>query len=328
MKTVLFDKQGIRIEEQPRPQPGPGEVLIKTLLAGICNTDLELAKGYHGFEGVPGHEFVGLVVDAPSEPGLVGKRVAADINIGCGKCRLCLEREPHHCLDRRTIGINNWPGAFAEYLTAPAANLFVVDQRIDDRVAVFAEPLAAALQISRQINMAESRSMAVLGDGKLGLLIALALSRWNPGLVLMGKHSRKLAIAAQQGVETQRIDPDQPEAAISGQRGLFDVVVEASGSSEGIGLALKLVRPLGTVVMKTTTHEPSNFDMAKVVVDEITLVGSRCGDMGMALDFLLERPLPVESLIEARYPFKEFEAAFAHASRPGALKVLLGFEED
>lgn len=325
MRAVYFKDQTISWINPARPKPKPGQVLLRPLLAGICNTDLELLRGYHTFTGVPGHEFVALVEKAPGRPDLMGKRVVCDINIGCGRCSWCAAGDPRHCDSRRVIGILRWQGAFAEYLLAPAANVHVVDDRISDEEAVFAEPLAAALEISQQIRITAGQKTAVLGDGKLGLLIALSLAHYNPGLLLVGKHAKKLALARRQGVAVYHLKSMESYQDLAKEQGPFDLVIEATGRAEGINFALGLVRPEGTIVVKTTSHEPSSIDLAKVAVDEINIIGSRCGDMDLALAFLRNKWVKVKPLIQAVYPFSQFPEALARAGRPGAKKMLLRF---
>lgn len=316
MKRVFFESGSLRLEDAPRPVPGPGEVLIRVLAAGICNTDIELFKGYYGFRGVPGHEFVGVIegfgpgVDEARVQALSGRRVVGDINIAPGP------GDHRHTPGRQVLGIVHRDGAFAEFLTLPAVNCRVVPHGLDTEPAVFAEPLAAALEVGQQVHLKATDKLAVLGDGKLGLLAALGLRHACPGLVLIGKHARKTSLAGRQGVRTALV-------AEASSLGTFDVVVEATGRPDGVAAALDLVRPEGTIVLKTTSHEPSTVNLARVVVDEITLVGSRCGDMGLALHYLSEGLVDVRELIEARFSFDRFEEAFAAACRPGAMKVLV-----
>lgn len=314
------------IAEAGIPRPGPGEALVKVLASGVCNTDLELFKGYMGFSGVAGHEFAGQVEEAPDAPDLVGARVSCDINWGNEPWTALHGGDARHCPGRRVLGILNWDGAFAEYLLAPVANLRRVPDGVSNEQAVFAEPLAAALEISQQMHLRADMKMLVLGDGKLGLLCACGLRHFCPNLVLAGKHARKLAIAEKHGVAVRKIEqPSDLEEKLLPELGLFDVVVEATGAPDGINHALNLTRPEGTVAAKTTSHAPSQINLAKIVVDEITVLGSRCGDIGLALSFLKDGLVDVSALIEARYPFADFEQAFAHASRKGALKILLEY---
>lgn len=328
MQAVTFENGAVRLSRKPLPAPQPGEVLIQVRMAGICNTDLELLKGYMNFSGIPGHEFVGRVLVAEGAPELRGKRVTADINLGCGHCPTCRNADARHCSNRTTLGIAGKDGAFAQYLVMPAGNIHVVPDGVSDAEAVFIEPLAAALEPGQQLHLTARQSVLVLGDGKLGILCACGLRHLVPDLVLAGKHPRKLAIAAAQGVATrQEADPRARTASLLREFGRFDRVIEATGRPDGLAQALELVRPEGTVVLKTTTFAPTPLDMAKVVVDEITLVGSRCGDFPLAMTSLRDRQVDVMPLIEATYPFEAFPEALAAASRPGAMKVLVAFPE-
>lgn len=325
MRAILFNDKTLSFIDKPPPRPDHGEVLIKPRMAGVCATDIELYKGYYGFSGVPGHEFVGTVVAAPGNPHLEGRRVVAEINIGCGQCRWCRVGERKHCEARRVIGIMNWDGAFSEYVKAPVENLHFVDDALGNEEAVFVEPLAAALQVSQQVHVTGSQQVVVLGDGKLGLLVALALRHYNPGVMLVGKHPEKLQIAGGQGVKTVHLKSPDSISRLVATLGPFDLVVEATGREEGINQALGLVRKKGVIVAKTTSHQLSKLALAKIVVDEITVVGSRCGDFALALEFLKNRWLEVAPLIEAIYGFSRFPQAFDHAMRPGAKKVLIRF---
>lgn len=312
--------------ERPDPRPRSGEALLEVRMAGICNTDLELLKGYMGFSGIPGHEFAAVVAEAPDHPELVGKRVTAEINLGCGHCPTCLTAGPRHCPNRTTLGIAGKDGAFARYVTMPVSLLHEIPDNIPDSEAVFIEPLAAALEPGQQLHLTADMSVLALGDGKLGILSACALRHQCPDIVLAGRHARKLAIAAAQGVATRRHDShDGLAAALLEEFGRFDVVIEATGRPEGLAHALDLTRPEGTIVLKTTTFAPTPVNMARVVVDEITLVGSRCGNFKLATAFLRDRLVDVSPLIEAAYPFTEFPQAMAAAARPGALKVVVEF---
>lgn len=317
MKCIKFQNQRIEFIDQPIPVPEEDEVLIRVLMAGICNTDVELYRGYYDFAGVPGHEFVGVIEKAPQRPEWQGKRAVADINCGCGTCSWCLKGNHRHCVSRKTVGIKGMDGAFAQYVKVPLKNIYLVDDIVATEAAVFAEPLAAALEISQQIHMTSDLKVLVLGDGKLGLLIALALKHYNPDLLLVGKHESKLEIAKSQGINTIQVSSDikLPHH--------FDIVIEATGQADGVNDALQFVRPEGTIVLKTTSHELSQINLAKVVVDEIHLVGSRCGDIRLALSFLRNGLVDVRPLIEGVYPFREFKEAFKHALQPNAKKVLL-----
>lgn len=323
MKAVNFADGSIRVVEMPVPDISPGEVLIRTILAGICRTDRELFEGYYNFRGVPGHEFVGRVENAPGHDRLEGKRVVAAVNVGCGECRWCRSGHPKHCLSRRAVGIRGWDGAFAEYLKVPQANVHLVEDGILDEEAVFAEPLAAALDVRQQVRIASSDRVLVMGDGKLGLLIALSLRSVVPHPVLLGKHRDKLEIAEHQGIETIELVGEPGTYRPSREPGIFDVVVDATGDAQGVRDALRFLRPRGTLVLKTTSRMPSMLDLSRIVVDEIRVSGSRCGDLQMALSYLQHRFLDVVPLIDAVYPFEEAEKAFLHAFQPGGKKILL-----
>lgn len=320
MLAAVIDQGALRLTQRPEPVPGPKEALIKVRMAGICNTDLELTKGYMNFSGIPGHEFVGRVERADAAPELVGARVTAEINLGCGTCPTCRKHDARHCPNRRTLGIAGKDGAFAEYVTVPVANIHELPDGISDVEAVFVEPLAAALEPGQQLHLTADQSVLVLGDGKLGILSACALRYLTPELILAGHHHRKLALAAAQGVATRLFE--EPDTLVR-ECGQFDVVIEATGRPQGVADALNLVRPEGTVVLKTTTFAPTTLDMAKVVVNEINLVGSRCGNFALAVTYLRDRLVDVLPLVEGIRPFRECEQAMTTATRPGAMKVLL-----
>ncbi|MFW6081887.1 MAG: MDR/zinc-dependent alcohol dehydrogenase-like family protein [Desulfosalsimonas sp.] len=328
MKSVKFEDNRISITQTPVPEPLQDEALIQVSMAGICATDMEILSGYAGFSGTPGHEFSGTVKYAPRHPELHGRRVVADINCGCGKCPRCLCADPRHCRARTVIGIRGRNGAFAEYLAVPVKNLHMIPESVDNTSAVFAEPLAAALEVSQQVHIKNKERVVVLGDGKIGLLAALALKHNSGSLVLAGRHPEKLEIASKQGIDTIQLSPvDTAEtAARSVGPGHFDIVVEATGSPEGISTALGLVRPEGTVVVKTTSRSLSQMDLSAVVVNEIHIMGSRCGDMDLALRYLENRWVDTAPLLEKIYPFSNFMEAFRHAGQRGSLKVLLDME--
>jgi threonine dehydrogenase-like Zn-dependent dehydrogenase len=292
------------------------EALVRVLLSGICNTDLEIARGYAGFKGTIGHEFVG-VVEHSSNRKLIGQRVVGEINAGCGKCELCRAGDSRHCPSRTTLGIVGRDGAHAEFLQLPNQNLFPVPNNVPDERAVFTEPLAAACGILERVSMTSSDRVAVIGDGKLGLLCAQVVEHAGAQLVLIGKHSSKLQIAERRGIETIN-----PEGAAKLAR-QFDVVVEVSGAAAGFGLALDLLRPRGQLVLKSTFHGKTELDAARVVVDEISIVGSRCGRFTPALDLLRKAALDVDSLVSEEYPLAEGVHAMRRAATRGILKVLL-----
>jgi threonine dehydrogenase-like Zn-dependent dehydrogenase len=301
------------------PPAAGGEAIVRVLLSGICNTDLEIARGYAGFRGTIGHEFVGVVED-PGAGGLPrGARVVGEINAGCGACARCAAGDPRHCATRTVLGIVGRDGAHAEQLRLPAVNLVRVPDSVADLAAVFVEPLAAACGVLERAPRAADPAarVAVIGDGKLGLLCARVLVAAGGRPLLIGKHAAKRALAARSGVETA--DPAQ-----AGQRGRgFDVVIEASGAAAGFELALALLDPQGTLVLKSTFHGLTPIDTARLVVEEITVVGSRCGRFAPALELLARGAVEVRDLISETLPLARAEAALARAGEPGVLKVLL-----
>lgn len=317
MKALRFTGGRLRVEDTAL-HAAPDEALVRVTLSGICNTDLEIVRGYAGFEGTIGHEFVGVVEAAPGTPQLVGKRVVGEINAGCGRCDLCLSGDPRHCPQRTVLGIVARDGAHAEYLQLPTANLLPVPDEVTDEQAVFAEPLAAAYGITEQVSIKPDTRVAVIGDGKLGLLCAMSLAIRSEAVTLVGKHTEKIAIAESVGI--QGVDLADLH---SGKHRSFDVVVDASGSESGFATALDLVRPRGTIVLKSTFHGTPTWAAARVVVDEITIVGSRCGRFGPALEILASGKIPVEKLIHGAFPLTDGEAAMDRAAEPGTLKILL-----
>ncbi len=306
-----------RIERaHPNPTRAHGEARVRVRTAGVCDTDLQLARGYMGFRGVPGHEFVGEVIEA-DDAAWIGKRVVADINAGCGNCTRCRAGDAHHCETRTVLGIVGRGGAFAEELVIPERCLVDVPPSVEDDRAVFAEPLAAALHVLDEIDARGATRAIVMGDGKLGILIALALAGHGIETTLVGHHTHKLAIARARGVTTA-LEHELPETAAGAP-----LVVEATGTESGLARALALVAPRGTVVLKTTVAAKLNIDLAPLVIHEVRLVGSRCGDLARAIRTLDERRVDPIPLVEARYPLAEADRALAHAGRKGALKVLL-----
>ena len=316
MLAVHLENGRIDVREAPLPRREPGHALIRLLLAGICNTDLELQRGYYGFSGTPGHEFVGEVVEA-DDAALRGRRVVGEINLACGACAWCARGLGRHCPHRTVLGSVRHPGAVAEYLTLPERNLHVLDEGLATERAVFAEPLAAACEILDQAAIPRGAEVAVLGDGKLGLLVSQVLHAAGLAVRQFGRHPEKLRIAAQAGVATEVAGESLPAAA-------FDWVVEATGSAEGLRQAVAMTRPRGTIILKSTVHGTVGIDMAPVIVNEITLVGSRCGRFEPALALLAGGALRVEEMIAARFPLAEAARAFEYAARKGVLKVLLG----
>jgi threonine dehydrogenase-like Zn-dependent dehydrogenase len=315
VQALVYDGEVLQLrEDYPRPVPPPGEALVRVRLAGICNTDLEIVRGYMGFRGVLGHEFVGTVEEA-EDRSLIGQRVVGEINAYCGECPTCQAGRPTHCPNRTTLGIWGRDGAFAEYLTLPVRNLHKVPDTISDEEAVFTEPLAAALEILEQVHLRPTDRVVVLGDGKLGLLVAQALALTGCDLLTVGRHREKLAILARRGI------PTLLEAEAEGLAA--DVVVECTGRPEGFAAARRILRPRGTLVLKSTYHGRVEADLTGLVVDEITLVGSRCGPFPPALRMLERGLVDVRSLISAVYPLAQGVEAFARAAEPGGLKVLL-----
>lgn len=318
MLALLIDPSapgGVRVAaDHPRPAPAPGEALVRVRLAGICSTDLELARGYMGFRGVPGHEFVGEVVSGPEE--LRGRRVVAEINC------VAPERDPgdwelrKHDPSRTVLGIAGRDGAFAEYLTVPAANCHVVPAGVSDRQAVFAEPLAAALQVLRDRPIRPGEWVAVLGGGRLGLLVGQVMARQPCELLVIGRNALRIELCRRLGLKACGASEVPAGRA-------FDVVVECSGSPDGLREALKIVRPRGTVVLKSTCAGAAPIELAPIVIDEVRVVGSRCGPMGEALGLLAGRQVQVEPLISAVFPLARGVEAFAAARDPAHLKILL-----
>lgn len=314
MKALRFEQDALQLADITPPQTR-GEALVRVTLAGICNTDIEIMRGYANFNGTLGHEFIGIVEDSP-DSSQIGQRVVGEINVGCGVCAGCLAHDARHCERRTVLGIRGRDGAFAEYLKLPPANLRRVPDSISDRAAVFTEPLAAACAILEQVPLAATDHVAVIGDGKLGQLIARVLATTGCQLLLIGKHADKLELAAQIGIHTVAL----AELRLASR---FDLVVEASGSAPGLALALELVRPCGTVVLKSTFHGAITLDPARLVVNEIKLLGSRCGRFESALRLLVENRVNVEPLVTSEFALADGVAALQEAQRPGVLKVLL-----
>jgi threonine dehydrogenase-like Zn-dependent dehydrogenase len=315
MLSVYLENGRVEVRDEPLPHRPAGHALIKLLCGGICNTDLELQRGYYGFAGIPGHEFVGEVLEADS-PAWIGRRVVGEINVACRTCSWCRRGMTRHCPHRTVLGIVQHPGAFRECLTLPECNLHAVPDTLPTERAIFTEPLAAACEILEQVALPCSAEVAVLGDGKLGLLIALALNANGYRVRQFGRHPQKLAIARRAGIETETAKERVPEMA-------YDWVVDATGSAEGLRQAVGMTRPRGTVILKSTVHGLAGIDTAPVIVNEITLVGSRCGRFEPALDLLSRNLIPVEELISEQFQLSEASRAFAHAAQKGIMKVLL-----
>lgn len=315
MKALRAKDGRAELHEIPIPDRN-GESLVRVLKSGICNTDLEIVRGYAGFHGTIGHEFVGIVEHSPNRPELIGKRVVGEINAGCGNCVLCMSGDSRHCPERTVLGIVGRDGAHAELLQLPGRNLIEVPGHVPDEEAVFAEPLAAAFGITEQVDFT-NKKVAVIGDGKLGLLCAASLSAAAGSLILIGKHSQKISVAARLNVEGVLL------ANAAKLNRDFDIVIEASGSESGFETAISLVRPRGKIVLKSTFHGKSYWDTSRIVVDEISIVGSRCGQMSDAIRLLDKRSVDVTQLINYELPLTEGVQAINLAAEKGVLKVLL-----
>jgi alcohol dehydrogenase len=315
MLAVHLESGKVRLRHVPLPRVPAGFARIRLLAAGICSTDLELQRGYYAFSGTPGHEFVGEVTEAADKSWL-GKRVAGEINLACGKCQWCKRGLGRHCPTRTVLGIVNHPGAFREFLTLPLRNLHPVPESIPTEHAVFIEPIAAACEILDQMKIPPGERVAVLGDGKLGLLVAQVLQAHGASVHLYGRHRDKLRIAEAAGVTTEKVPKKRPQAE-------WPLVVDATGSSAGLQAAISMCVPRGTVVMKSTVHGLVSIDTAPAIVHEITLVGSRCGRFEAALPLLASGKIRVGSMISEEFALKNAAKAFACAAQKGVLKVLL-----
>jgi threonine dehydrogenase-like Zn-dependent dehydrogenase len=315
MKALRFENNELRLADIAAPQ-AVDEALVRVTLSGICNTDIEIVRGYAGFSGTIGHEFVGVVERADDAPHLIGKRVVGEINAGCGKCALCAAGDPRHCPERTVLGIVGRDGAHAEFLNLPSRNLIEVPDAVTDEQAVFTEPLAAAFGITEQLYPEPGQKVAVIGDGKLGILCAQALSIINPNVTLIGKHKEKLKLVENRGIEGLLPEAEKITRA-------FDIVVEASGSESGFALALDLLKPRGKLVLKSTFHGEPKWAAARVVVDEVTIIGSRCGRFAPALEILRDRLVDVECLISEQLSLSRGVSAMTRAGEKGVMKVLL-----
>ncbi len=302
-------------DDLPVPEPPHGEALIKILLAGICSTDLELVKGYYPYQGVLGHEFVGMVVSAPDEPSWVGKRIVGEINAFCGVCSECKAGRTTHCINRTVLGIIRRDGAFAEYCTLPIENLHIVPPNVPNDAAVFTEPLAAVLEIQQQVNIRPADRVVLIGSGRLGLLVAYSIVLIGCDLKVVVRRERPKKLLAEKGIHTISVDDVMPRMA--------DIVIDTSGSAGGLLLAKKALRPRGTLVLKSTYQGNTTINLSEFVVDEITLVGSRCGPFPPALNLLNQSLIDTRNLIDGRYPLKDGSIAFEKAAIPGTLKILL-----
>ncbi|HVT88509.1 MAG TPA: alcohol dehydrogenase catalytic domain-containing protein [Tepidisphaeraceae bacterium] len=315
MRALVFD-QSLSIDpRRPDPVAADGDTLLRVRQAGICSTDLEITSGYMGFKGVLGHEFVADVVSSPDKD-LIGQRVCGEINVVCGRCDLCLSGLSDHCRARTVLGILKHDGAFADYVRLPAANLHVIPQNVDDDQAVFVEPLAAAFQVLKQIKLDGRKWVTVLGDGRLGLLVAQVLRNAGCPVRMIGKHPQKLAMCEKWQIRSRPLADIAP-------RHDQDVVVDCTGSASGFELAMQMVRPRGTIVLKSTVAAGKALNLAPLVIDEITVIGSRCGPFREAIRALAEKQVDVISLINRRMKLEQGIEAMTLAGRPGVLKVIL-----
>jgi threonine dehydrogenase-like Zn-dependent dehydrogenase len=313
MRALVWDGSVVSVAECREPVCSPDTAVVRVTLAGVCNTDLELVQGYMDFRGVLGHEFTGTVEDGPPE--WRGKRVVGEINFGCGRCPSCQRGWRRHCPSRRVMGILDADGAFAEFVAVPVANLHAVPDTVADEAAVFTEPLAAAFEILEQIHVQPGTECVVLGDGKLGLLVAQVLFQAGARVLVVGKHVEKLGILQRRGIPTTLVADWNHEAA--------DLVVEATGTAAGFATAVAATRPRGTLLLKSTVARTAQLNLAPLVINEITVVGSRCGPFAPALRCLETGSIDVHSLIATRRPLREAVDALRLAATPGVLKVLL-----
>ena len=314
MIRVHIENRTVSVRRGPAPSRPDGHALIRLLCGGICNTDIELLRGYYSFAGTPGHEFVGEVVQS-DDAAWIGRRVVGEINLACGKCDWCARGLGRHCPRRTVLGIVKQPGAFRELLTLPIQNLIAVPRGVRTEHAVFTEPLAAACEILEQVPIPKGAEVAVLGDGKLGLLIAQVLALHGARVHLYGRHKQKMRITEPLGVE-MRTGAKRPAAA-------YAFTVEATGSAEGLECAMAMTQPRGTLILKSTVHGAVPVDTAPIIVNEITIVGSRCGRFAPAMKLIKSGRLQLDPMISATYELKDAPAAFEHAQAPGVLKVLL-----
>lgn len=315
MKALTFKSGNLALTTEPMPSE-QDEALVKVTLSGICNTDIEITRGYSGFEGILGHEFVGVVESSP-DGSLIGKRVVGEINAGCGVCPLCVGGDARHCPSRSVLGIVSRSGCHAEYLSLPVSNLVEVPEDIPDVRAVFTEPLAAAIAISERLEILEGDRIAVIGDGKLGILCATAMSRLSESTILIGKHEPKMSVARQFGVQSMTLGESNEVGRV------FDIVIEASGSQSGFDTAMSLVRPRGAIVLKSTYQGTPTWEAWKVVVDEISVIGSRCGRLESALMFMSATGIEFEKLVTDTMSLDDGVVAMTKAQQNGVLKILL-----
>lgn len=322
MKALVYNKELKLDNNYPIPDVKENEVLIKTLMVGICNTDYEITKGYMGYQGVLGHEFVGIVEKTGSnvDKNLINKRVVGEINLACNNCEWCHKGLGRHCPNRSTLGIFKKDGCFSEYFTLPKENVIEISDNIDNETATFTEPLAAAYEILEQLHIRPDSKVALVGDGKLGLCISLVFSALNIDFIHIGKHEEKLNISKSNGVKTMLLSELKDCHKKS-----FDFVIEATGSTGGFELSSSLVKPRGTLVLKSTITAKEGLNLASIVVDEITVVGSRCGQFRPILRLLEQGKINVKPLVSGIYSVDDFEKAFEENSKKDTLKILVKF---
>ncbi len=319
MRALVFNNKLELKQNFEKPTPKENEALIKVKLVGICNTDYEITKGYMGYNGILGHEFVGVVEEINGEDkSLLGKRVVGEINLGCKNCDYCAKGLERHCPNRQTLGIFNKNGCFADYVTLPLSNLLEVSEKINNETAVFVEPLAAALEILEQLHIKPYEKVCVLGDGKLGLITALALNASNVDVTLVGKHQNKLDIAKEQNVKTVLLENLKQDDNKS-----FDVVVEATGRVSGFETSLSLVKPRGVLVLKSTIATGKELNLAPIVIDEITVLGSRCGQFAPALRLMEKNVIDFSKLVSAKLSFDDAILGFEKNKEKNTIKILL-----
>lgn len=315
MQALFLDNGQLSLRTNyPKPIPNADEALIQIICAGICTTDLEIVKGYAGFSGILGHEFVGIVKVA-QDKSWVGKRVVGTINLGCHTCQECLSNGAEHCPNRTALGINGKDGVFADYITLPIVNLLEVPENVTDEEAVFTEPLAAALRIQHQIPIHATDKIAVVGPGRLGLLIGQVLALKGAEVTMLGRRISSLALPERLGLQTNLVKHLADDS--------FDLVVEATGNEAGFRQSLRLVRPRGTLILKSTFAGSATIDLTKIVVAEINVVGSRCGPFKPALQLLATKAIDVQSMIDGEYTLADIMPAFTHAAQSGVRKILL-----
>ncbi len=319
MRALVFNDKLELKQDFKKPTPKQNEALIKVKLVGICNTDYEITKGYMGYNGILGHEFVGIVEEINGDnKSLLGKRVVGEINLGCKNCEYCAKGLERHCPNRQTLGIYNKDGCFADYVTLPLSNLLEVNEKINNETAIFVEPLAAALEILEQLHIKPYEKVCVLGDGKLGLITALALNASNIDVTLIGKHQNKLDIAKEQNVKTMLLDNLSKENNKS-----FDIVVEATGRLSGFETSINLVKPRGVLVLKSTIATGKELNLAPIVIDEITVLGSRCGQFASALRLMEKDIIDFSKLVSSKLSFNDAIIGFEKNKEQDTIKILL-----